>query len=130
MMFNPENGANSAGIGFVRIPLGSSDHSLSLYSYDDVNSQDPAMQAFTLETLPTDVLEIVCDIQLINPFIKFHFLPWSPPGWMKDSGSLLGGSFLNSSIDACTLRLLLLILSCSPFRRHEVLISFDNSLAG
>ena len=78
MMFNPQNGANSAGIGFIRIPLGSSDHSLSLYSYDDVSSQDPAMQAFTLETLPTNVLEIVCDIQLINPFIKFHFVPWSP----------------------------------------------------
>ncbi len=77
-MFNSTNGANSAGISFVRIPLGSSDLSLSAYSYDDVSSQDPNMQSFTLEILPTDVLEILCDIQLVNPLTKFYFVPWSP----------------------------------------------------
>ncbi|KAF8335813.1 glycoside hydrolase family 30 protein [Cantharellus anzutake] len=100
MMFNPKDGANSAGISFIRIPLGSSDLSLSAYSYDDVASQDPNMQSFTLDTLPSIVLEVVCDIQLINPYVKYYFVPWSPPGWMKDSNSLLGGSFQSAFTDA------------------------------
>ena len=32
----------------------------------------------------------------INPNIKVYMLPWSPPGWMKTSDSMLGESFITT----------------------------------
>jgi O-glycosyl hydrolase len=30
----------------------------------------------------------------LNPQLKIMGSPWSPPGWIKDSGSMIGGSLL------------------------------------
>src|SRR5215213_9325280 len=71
------------GVSFVRNPMGASDLARSHYSYDDL----PAGQT------DTGLLNfsIAHDQQL-----TVMASPWSPPGWMKDSGSLIGGSLLPS----------------------------------
>src|SRR5262249_35343105 len=35
---------------------------------------------------------LLAQIRTINPDLQLMASPWSPPGWMKTSGSLIGGS--------------------------------------
>ncbi|KAH9847953.1 glycoside hydrolase [Lenzites betulinus] len=93
-LFDATDGANSAGFSYLRIPLGASDFSTSVYSFDDV-SGDTALKHFNLDKAPSSVYSVLADIRSINSGIKIHLLPWSPPGWMKDSGSMNGGKFLS-----------------------------------
>ncbi|KAI0822335.1 glycoside hydrolase [Trametes gibbosa] len=93
-LFDTTDGANSAGFSYIRIPLGASDFSTSVYSFDDV-SGDTALKHFDVNKTPSSVFSVLSDIRSINGGIKIHLLPWSPPGWMKDSGSMNGGKFLS-----------------------------------
>jgi glucosylceramidase len=68
------------GLSFVRVPLGASDFSLHDYSYDDV-------AADTIDKIP-----VLRQALAINRDIFIMATPWSPPGWMKTSGSLIGGT--------------------------------------
>ncbi|KDR79564.1 hypothetical protein GALMADRAFT_137365 [Galerina marginata CBS 339.88] len=90
-MFGPTYGANSAGLNYIRVPIGSSDFSASLYSLDDT-SGDTSFSNFNINKIPSYVFSVLKDIQSINNAIKIHLTPWSPPGWMKDSGTMNGGS--------------------------------------
>jgi O-glycosyl hydrolase len=89
-MYDPTDGANSAGFTFLRISLGASDFSASVYSYDD-SSGDTGLSKFTLNNAPSYLFATIKDIQSINSILKPYILPWSPPGWMK-SGTMKGGS--------------------------------------
>ncbi|EIN08490.1 glycoside hydrolase [Punctularia strigosozonata HHB-11173 SS5] len=88
----------NAGLSYLRIPLGASDFSASIYSYDDTEG-DTSLSKFTIDAAPSEVFSVVSDIMAINSAIKVHFVPWSPPGWMKDSGSMKGGSLKTEFID-------------------------------
>ncbi|TFK38651.1 glucan endo-1,6-beta-glucosidase [Crucibulum laeve] len=92
-MFSPVDGANAAGLNYIRIPLGASDFSASEYSLDDT-AGDTTFRYFDINRTPFYVFSVLQDIRTINYLVKVHILPWSPPAWMKDSGTMSGGSLL------------------------------------
>ena len=75
---------HSAGIGisFVRNPMGASDLSRSIYSYDD-GASDPSLSSFSIAHDQADIIPLVKMAKAINPQLKVMANPWSPPGWMK-----------------------------------------------
>lgn len=87
-------GANSIGISYLRISIGASDLSSSVYSYDDMptGQTDPDLLQFKLDPDKPDLIPLLKQILAINPAIKILATPWSPPVWMKDNGNSVGGS--------------------------------------
>ena len=86
---------NGSGIGlsFMRTPMGASDIARSQYSYDDNNGvADPTLANFSVVHDQADVIPIILQAQQLNPQMKLMANPWSPPGWMKTSGSMVGGA--------------------------------------
>lgn len=87
---------SSAGIGisYLRVSIGASDLSPSVFSYNDLpaGQTDPTLANFGLSQDLTHLVPILKEILLINPNIKIMGSPWSPPVWMKDNGSSIGGS--------------------------------------
>ena len=88
--FDPENGH---GYSFCRLHMGSCDFSLSNYSH--VDTDDEELSSFSIER----------DRQALMPFIKAAQIvagrplqllvsPWSPPAWMKTSGTMNHGGRL------------------------------------
>jgi len=88
------NDSNSIGISYLRISIGASDLNASVFSYDDVppGQTDMNLDMFTLHPDETDLIPLLKEILLINPGIKILGAPWSPPVWMKDNNSFVGGS--------------------------------------
>jgi glucosylceramidase len=85
---------NSLDINFLRISIGASDLDASVFSYDDVpaGQTDPTLAKFSLEPDKDDLIPLLKEILAIDPKIKIMGSPWSPPVWMKDNGSSVGGS--------------------------------------
>ncbi len=79
-----------AGLSIGRIHLGSSDYSMHFYTYDDVPGDD-GLAHFSIDEDRRFVLPAIRAARAANPDILFFASPWSPPGWMKTSGSLCGG---------------------------------------
>jgi glucosylceramidase len=90
-LFDPDSGI---GLSFTRLTIGASDFSQRHYSFDDmpVSQRDPALARFSIEPNRADVLPVVQRALAINPQLKIIASPWSPPGWMKTSGRLIGGT--------------------------------------
>lgn len=86
------------GISFIRNPMGASDIARSHYSYDD-GPADPTLASFSIAHDQADIIPLTLQAKALNPQLKIMANPWSPPGWMKDSGSLTGGSLLPSMYD-------------------------------
>lgn len=89
------NDPNAIAISYLRISIGASDLSASVYSYDDMpaGQTDPTLANFSLDPdRNSGLIPILKDILQINPSIKIMGTPWSPPVWMKDNGSSIGGS--------------------------------------
>lgn len=84
------------GLSFVRIPMGASDFSRSHYSYDDrpAKETDTTLAHFTVDVDRAEKIPALKRAIAINPQIKLVGSPWSAPGWMKSSGSLLKGTLL------------------------------------
>ena len=82
------------GLSFTRLTMGASDFSLHQYSFDDVpaGETDPALARFSIDPNRADVLPVVQRALAINPRLTIMASPWSPPAWMKTSGSLIGGT--------------------------------------
>jgi len=53
---------------------------------------DVALSNFNLSKDTVDLVPLLKEILAINPDIKILGSPWSPPVWMKDNGSSIGGS--------------------------------------
>jgi glucosylceramidase len=85
---------NGIGISYLRLSIGASDLSASVFSYDDMpaGQTDVNLDHFSLSSDKTDLIPLLKEIIAINPSIKFLATPWSPPVWMKDNGSSIGGS--------------------------------------
>ena len=94
-LFDPSQGI---GLDFLRQPVGASDFSLSTYSYDDRPSgqTDPTLADFSIAHDDAYIIPILQQALSINPSTTVMATPWSPPGWMKTSGSMVGGT-LNSA---------------------------------
>jgi len=75
-----------------RTCIGSSDYSLSAYSYDDSATPDPELKSFSIAHDRDYILPTLQEALRINPDLFLFSTPWSPPGWMKSGGSLLGGA--------------------------------------
>ncbi|MGH9607664.1 MAG: glycoside hydrolase family 30 protein [Terracidiphilus sp.] len=99
MLFSRKDGI---GLSFLRQPIGASDLSVHFYSYDDLCVQsaeacttpagaaDAGLQHFSLAHDREYILPLLEKALAIDPDIKVMLSPWSPPGWMKSSGSMLG----------------------------------------
>jgi glucosylceramidase len=90
------------GISFLRNPMGASDLARTMYSYDDqpAGASDASLASFSISHDRADILPMLVMAKGINPQIKMMGTPWSPPGWMKTSGSMIGGSLNASSYTA------------------------------
>ncbi len=89
---------NGIGVSFIRNPMGASDIARFDYSYDDMpaGQTDPTLANFSIAHDLADIVPLVKLAKQINPQLKVMANPWSPPGWMKTSGSMIGGSLLSS----------------------------------
>ncbi len=86
--------ANSIGLSYLRVSIGASDLSSSVFSYDDMppGQTDITLANFSLSKDTVDLIPVLKEILAINPVIKILGSPWSPPVWMKDNSSSIGGS--------------------------------------
>ena len=87
---------NGIGLSFMLSPMGASDESRSLYSYDDTASPDPTLGSFSVAHDTTSIIPLIQSAKKLNPSLKYLATPWSPPAWMKIGQSLEGGT-LNTS---------------------------------
>ncbi|KAI0270572.1 glycoside hydrolase [Gloeopeniophorella convolvens] len=90
-LFDPTDGAQAAGLTFVRVPIGASDFSAKDYSLDDT-SGDTSFSHFNVNNAPSYLFSVLKDIQAINQYLRVVITPWSPPAWVKSSGTMNGGS--------------------------------------
>jgi glucosylceramidase len=84
------------GLSFVRIPMGASDFSRSHYSYDDrpAGQADSTLAHFSIDVDRAEKIPVLKRALAINPELKLVGSPWSVPGWMKSSRSLIKGTLL------------------------------------
>jgi O-glycosyl hydrolase len=94
-LFNPSTGI---GLNLIRIPMGATDVNASgNYSYDDlpVGQTDPTLAFFSVQHDQGYIIPELQQVLSINPAVKITTTAWSPPGWMKSSGSMIGGTLLS-----------------------------------
>ena len=89
-MFHP----SEMGLSVCRTCVGSSDYSTKLYSFDD-GAADPDLTRFSIEHDREYILPMLRQARQMNPDLFLFSSPWSPPGWMKFNGTMLGGSMRN-----------------------------------
>ena len=101
MLFGRKDGI---AVSFLRQPIGSSDLAATFYSYDDLCQQtteacttptgadDFSLARYTLAHDQEYILPLLKKALALNPEIHVMLTPWSPPGWMKSSGSMLGSN--------------------------------------
>jgi glucosylceramidase len=82
------------GVSYLRLSMGASDLSQSVFSYDDVpaGQTDTTLKYFDLGQDKYSLIPLLKEILAIDPDIKLLATPWSAPAWMKTSGSSKGGS--------------------------------------
>jgi glucosylceramidase len=86
-LFHP----SEMGLNVCRTCIGSSDYSTEVFSYDE-GEPDPEMKRFSIAHDQPYVLPMLREARKQNPDLFLFSSPWSPPGWMKAGGSMLGGS--------------------------------------
>jgi glucosylceramidase len=72
--------------------IGASDYSRTLYSFDESSEPDPELKKFSIDHDKAYILPIMREARNVNPELFLFSSPWSPPGWMKPNGSMLGGA--------------------------------------
>lgn len=93
-------GPSGLRFSVARTTIGASDYSLTAYSYDDSTQPDPELKHFSIDHDRKYILPLLREAQGVNPELFYFSSPWSPPGWMKAGGSLLGGSMRKRYFDA------------------------------
>lgn len=73
-----------------RCCIGSSDYALRAYNFDDT-AGDIDLSYFSVAHDEAFILPMLRQIRAVRPDMFLHASPWSPPGWMKVYGSMLGG---------------------------------------
>jgi glucosylceramidase len=84
------------GLNVCRTCIGASDYSTEVFSYDE-GEPDPEMKRFSIAHDEAYVLPMLREARKQNPDLFLFSSPWSPPGWMKAGGSMLGGSMRQHS---------------------------------
>ena len=91
-LFSPTSGI---GLSLLRQPLGASDFStIGNYSYDDLpaGQTDPNLTNFSINHDLAYIVPVLKQARQLNPAVQIIGTPWSPPGWMKTTGSMIGGN--------------------------------------
>ncbi|HKT00415.1 MAG TPA: discoidin domain-containing protein, partial [Rugosimonospora sp.] len=91
-LFDPATGI---GLSLIRSPMGATDFTASgNYSYDDLptGQTDPTLSHFSIQHDVPYILPELRQALALNPSLKITATPWSPPGWMKTSDSMIGGT--------------------------------------
>jgi glucosylceramidase len=103
-MFNTSTGL---GMGFWRVPIGSSDFATTSTHWSDDDVQGPAgnpTQNFGLSAQDTGhIIPVIKDALAINSGLKTVASAWSPPGWMKSNNNMIcntGG--VNSTLQSAS----------------------------
>ena len=91
-LFSLEN----AGFTFCRTAVGSSDFGVSAYSYAEKEG-DYKMNSFSVEREEKSVIPYIQKAIKYNPELTLFASPWSPPGWLKESGKMEWGSSLKDT---------------------------------
>lgn len=88
--------STSISISYLRVSIGASDLSASVYTYDDMpeGQTDVNLDNFSLRKDQSNVIPILKKILAINPNIKIMGSPWTAPTWMKSNKNSVGGSLL------------------------------------
>lgn len=86
-LFSPKE----MGFSVCRIGIGSSDYSLNVFSYDE-GELDPELRRFSIDHDREYILPTLRSVRQANQQLFLLGSPWSPPGWMKDNNSMLGGT--------------------------------------
>lgn len=86
-LFHP----TAMGLNVCRTCVGSSDYATRVYSYDE-GDPDPELKRFSIDHDKEYILPMLREARKINPELFLFSSPWSPPGWMKANGSMLGGN--------------------------------------
>jgi glucosylceramidase len=90
------------GLSFTRLTIGASDFSRSHYSYDDMpaGQRDPELARFSIDSARAEVVPVTKQALAVNPQLRVMASPWSAPGWMKTSGSLITGTLRRDAYPA------------------------------
>lgn len=84
-VFGPEGMA----FDWIRLPIGASDFALDAYSASSV-PDDYELAHFSLDRDRSALIPFIKAAQAVNPNLRVHASPWSPPAWMKLSGKMDG----------------------------------------
>lgn len=98
LLNNLFNTSTGIGLTMIRTPMGATDVCASgNYSYDDLpaGQTDNTLANFSIAHDQTYIIPEFQQILEINPAIKITATAWSPPGWMKTSGSMIGGTLVS-----------------------------------
>ena len=93
-LFSP----SELGINITRICIGSSDFATEMFSYDE-GEPDPDLRRFSIDRDRAYVLPGLLSARHVNPDLFVLASPWSPPGWMKNGGSMLGGNIKHAHLE-------------------------------
>ncbi len=110
-----------AGFTFCRLPIGASDFGLSPRSLND-HENDYVMEKFSVEKDLDFLIPYVKSALDANPQLKIHSSPWSPPGWLKESKSMVGGGSLIDSPDVYKAYALYLCKFIQEYERQGIAI--------
>src|SRR5258708_5343840 len=94
-LFDPVTGD---GLDYLRQPVGASDFvTTAAYTYDDLpaGQTDYRQHDFSIAHDQARILPLLREAEAINPRLQIIATPWSPPAWMKTSGSLIGGRLMD-----------------------------------
>jgi len=86
-------------LNVCRTCVGASDYSRSVYSFDESAEPDPELKKFSIDHDKAYILPVLAQARKENPELFLFSSPWSPPGWMKSNGSMLGGAMRKHSFE-------------------------------
>ena len=82
-------GAEGLHFSWIRLPVGASDFALNAYSFSET-AEDYELASFSIARDRQGLIPYIRAAQAVNPALRIHASPWSPPGWMKKSGRMEG----------------------------------------
>ena len=86
-------GKDGIGYNFCRTPIQSCDFAMENYSY--VKEGDQSLESFTTKRDEKYIIPFIEEaVKLSSEDLLLFSSPWSPPGWMKESGKMNGGGKL------------------------------------
>lgn len=93
-------GPTGARLGYLRVPLSSTDFSTDDHTFDDLDAPgtDESLDAFDLAPDEARKIPLLQQISAVRPGLRLMGTPWSAPGWMKQGNDpsvrrgLLGGT--------------------------------------